>query len=285
MLPKHHPGHVLQKHKSHIPRKRELLFQNNLLSNKVESTASALLRNEVFSVMTPDKVTEVAQKDRPIVALGESWLRRNIDNELKRKYYASQHMRHCAKLLLHAHKTDNQEDKPSGNSEELWEYIRPAYMDTIVQAALDTAVRNMDDEEDLKSPSNAIKIKYDLLRLTNIKIVISLREFDQDRGNKMWKEANEEAEGFLIAVKVEWSEKVTRLARKQLNERKLNKVTELPNPKDIEQLSKHLREELTADDVYEGKPFWATYRRVIQLTQTRLLTYNKRRSGELEAIQ
>ena len=44
---------------------------------------SDLLRNEVFTIMTADEIGRTAQKVDLIVALGESWIRRNISNTKK----------------------------------------------------------------------------------------------------------------------------------------------------------------------------------------------------------
>ena len=69
---------------------------------------------EVFSAMRFDETGNVARSDSLIVALGESWLRRFIDNKRKRKYYASQHMRLMARLLMYLRHLDEIEILDSG---------------------------------------------------------------------------------------------------------------------------------------------------------------------------
>jgi len=47
----------------------------------------------------------------------------------------------------------------------------------------------MEDEEDLKSPSNAIKLKYDVIRLVNAKWCNSLKEGSEQNKDKIAKYA------------------------------------------------------------------------------------------------
>jgi hypothetical protein len=73
---------------------------------------------EVFPNMLQDDISNTAKKDKLIVALGESWLRRCIDNREKRRYYTSQHMRLMARLLINLRKEDAE-----GSDKSLNEYI------------------------------------------------------------------------------------------------------------------------------------------------------------------
>ena len=79
---------------------KELLVQSAVLSDRAPPTGSNMLHSEVFLIVTRDEVTRVAQNDKLIVALGESWLQRNLHNVEKWKYYASQHMRLAARFLI-----------------------------------------------------------------------------------------------------------------------------------------------------------------------------------------
>ncbi|CAG2245282.1 unnamed protein product [Mytilus edulis] len=45
----------------------------------------------------------------------------------------------------------------------MWEFLKPEYFEKLASAALEVAMPLLDDEEELKSPSNAIKLKYTLL--------------------------------------------------------------------------------------------------------------------------
>ena len=83
-------------------------------------------------------------------------------------------------------------------------------------------------------------------------------------------------------MKMEWSSKVTKLARCTLNERHFNRRQPLPKPADLSKLAAFITHELKTANYAQKNP--ENFRRIVMLTETRLLMYNKRRSGELEAM-
>ena len=276
--------------------KKHLLLKSDIMSGRLQTNASPLLKAEVFSIMTPDRVTEIAQGDPLIIALGESWLRCNIDNKLKRKYYSSQRMRLAARFLialrlLEKARVDHDrqsevtvlESEPAevsdtGNQEEkfLWDFLVPARYDDAVKAALQVALPLMDDEEDLKAPSNAIKLKYDLIRLINAKWAFIHKD---PNGNK---EDGRQCEIYMRLINIDWSEKVTRLARSILTGRQYHSKREIPAPGDIHAITLHLIKQIKTTALQAES---AIFRRCAILVQARLLMYNKRRSGEIDAIR
>ena len=172
--------------------------------------------------MTKDELTDVAQNDTLIISLGESWLRRSIDNRLKRKYYSSQHMRQAGRFLLEMKKLSQ------GKINTISGCIKPENYDMATTAALNMAKPNMDNETDLAAPSNAIKFKFDLIRLTHCKIAFAIK--------RRIPASKAEADAFLQLINISWNEQVTRLARSVLNERQLNKAVNLPSPEDVKKL-------------------------------------------------
>ena len=183
------PTRVLGESHEQIP-KGELKILSLQESGRISAHASKVLQNEVFVIMTDDKISEIAQNDKLIVSLGNLWLMKNAGNKLKRKYYTSSHMRGAARLLVNVQKLTNM---PSSFSE----LLKPGHFDDFVKGALLTASPNLDDEEDLKSPSTALKLGYDLKRLVGAKWSIALREKCSD--------AVEECKSFLKLMKFEWS--------------------------------------------------------------------------------
>ena len=222
--------------------KSNLLIQSYIIAGRFTSDSSKLLRDEVLTItciMRSDDITEVAQSDALIFALGESWLRRNIDNKVKRKYYASQRMRLNAKFLMEIRKLEHQDsklpDEASKPSKAMWDFLIPSQFDNAVRAAIQVALTYMDDEEDLRAPSNAIKLKYDLIRLVNAKWGL----FIKNNGDK---DEIRDCESFLQLIKVEWTEGVTKLARTVLVDRQNFKKKNIPSPKDMSMLTEHLKE-------------------------------------------
>ena len=249
------------------PNLRTLCTQSDILKGVVQPNASKLLVEEVFTIMTCDKISSVAKTDSLITSLGESWLRRSIDNKTKRKYYSSQHMRQAARFLMEIRTLANDE------TVSMWDTIKPEMFDFGIKSALAIAKPSMDDEMELESPSNAIKFKYDLLRLTFSKIAYAIKSRSET--------CQRDAESFKTLISISWSEQVTRLARSVLDTRRLNKAVVLPDPEDIRKLGEYLVKSLERLDLDCAD--WDTFKKTMRLVQTRLLCYNKRRSGELEA--
>ena len=241
--------------------------------------------------MTADEISKVAQNDPLIVMLGESWLRRNLSNKLKRKYYSSQRMRLNARLLIELRKKKEKENSAGSQlSDEahqvedadipvpLWDFLVPARFDDVAKAAIDVSLPYFDDEEQLKAPSNAIKVRYDLIRLVNAKWAFIQK-------NKGSKEEAVNCEVFLQLIKVEWSEKVTRLARSILAERQLHSRKEIPSPDDVQKTVEFIKKELKLISLRKKTASISEFRKLAILVQTRLLIFNKRRSGEIDAIR
>ena len=115
----------------------ETILASAVLTGDVMPQASKALTKEVLPIMRRDETSAIAQQDSLIVALGNDWLRQNIDNVLKRKYYTSSRMRGAARLLKKVRElTDTQF--------EMMHYIKPEYFDKMCEAALQCA--EIDDE-------------------------------------------------------------------------------------------------------------------------------------------
>ena len=68
-------------------------------------------------------------------------------------------MRDSARLLINLREQTGHEDY------DMSEFLEPDKFDHVVMTALTTASPGFDDEEDLKSPSTAIKLGYDIKRM------------------------------------------------------------------------------------------------------------------------
>lgn len=97
--------------------------------------------------------------------------------------------------------------------------------------------------------------------------------------------AKTEAGEFLQLLKMEWSVKVTKLARVTLYVRHFNKKKELPDPSDIEKLAAYLVREIKKLDMTISNSSEILFREAVVLAKTRLLLYNRRRPGELECLR
>ena len=128
--------------------KRKLLLQTDILTNRLPKD---LLKKEVFKIMKTDLVGNTAKTDLLIIILGDSWLRKNIFNEVKRKYYASSRMHITAKCLRQQEAEENtmeledakenaiaqqNREKDAEKPKQIWDYLRPKYFELAASAAL-----------------------------------------------------------------------------------------------------------------------------------------------------
>ncbi len=248
--------------------KGEALVQAAVITKYICGQPSPDLLREVYPIMTDDEVTEVAKNDSLIVSLGNLWFRNNIENKLKRKNYTSERMRGAAKFLMECKKVD-------AGLRDIDQLVHAREFDTATEGALAVGKLTMDDDTDLATPSNAIKIGFDLAKMANMKMCQSIKN-----GNKA---KRDDAADFLLVMKAEWAPKVTRLAHKLLREKRLLKQSELPLPSDLQKLADHIKSLLKDLKLNVKSADAATYRFTVKVVQARLLLYNKRRSGELQA--
>ena len=147
-------------------------------------------------------------------------------------------------------------------------YISPKYFDNVVQAALHCARQTVHDEEELESPSNAIKLSYDLKRVASIKMADAIASSNTLK--------RKEAKDFLKLMSIKWSNKLATVA---LQAKRRLKKAPLPLPEDIQQLSSFLKENCTAFNTEDAS--YRNFREAVVLALSRLVTYNRRRCGEV----
>ncbi|XP_038063286.1 uncharacterized protein LOC119733978 [Patiria miniata] len=261
---------------------RALITRSLVISGRITEEASMPLVKEVFSIMLFDEVGKTARADALIVCLGNQALARNVGNKLMRGNYTSSVMRLASNLLLHLRKDPVQKIAPPSpgspgcsNKNDMWDYIRPQHFDRCVKAALATAFQDGDDLNELDAPSNAIKIGYDLKRMCNLKMGIAIRA--RNAGTR------EECRDFMDLMQSEWSTRVTKLARVRLAERQYNLKQQLPKPDDLVQMNNFLTKELSNFDL--SLSTLDNYRTAVQLVEAKLISYNRRRCGEVQAMR
>ena len=245
-----------------------LIVQSNVLAEKISEEATKPLIKEVFPIMQIDTVTRVAQSDKLIIALGNQWMMRCRGNEIMRKYYTSSVMRLSAKLKLACQQITKATD-------DMDAHLVPGRFDTVVNAALLCCnVQDMDDE-DLKSPSNAIKLGYDIKRMASVKMGTAIKDEDEKK--------EKEAKKFLKLMDIEWHLKVTRLARAILTTRSFNRFNQLPLPSDVTKIADYLQAKILQLDLTDI--CYTNFRNAAILTLARLTLFNRRRCHEVQALR
>lgn len=236
--------------------------------------------------MTIDEVSKVAKNDKLIISLGNQWMLSNIGNRIMRKYYTSSVMRLAAKLLASLRSrikfavTSNSIKQSlrsiAGLKEHSMEqFIGAKFYEYFVKAALICSEQVVNDEEDLNSPSNAIKLGYDIKRMASAKLGEALVQGDDLKKSQ--------AEHFLTLMNMSWSLKVTKLARMVLAERNFNIIKQLPLPEDIQKMVSFMVEELNKLDLQDDS--YKIFRKAAVLALARITLYNRRRCHEVQALK
>ncbi|XP_062612913.1 uncharacterized protein LOC134274668 [Saccostrea cucullata] len=242
-----------------------IIIQSKIMTGKIAQEASSTLKKEVFPIMRQDNITKTAVADPLIVALGDVWLMKCVDNKRKRKYYCSFRMRLAARLL-HLLRKESQCEA------SLWDFLTPGHFDLVAACALKAC---NEENGDLVHPTTAIKLGFDISRLAAIKLACCIK--------KGLHSDNKSTTDFIKLVEVEWGTKVKKLASTLINERHFNKPAKLPFAEDVCSLTNHILQELEKLNLAHLQ--LSTFRRAVVLAQCRLLLYNKRRPGELEALR
>ncbi|KAK6191260.1 hypothetical protein SNE40_002994 [Patella caerulea] len=265
---------LLRKHKNvcvakcDFSKSASLITQSKIISGRIHTSPSQTLLNEVFSSMNMDMIGTVAREDPLIVELGNQWIQKNVGNRLKRGAYTGQIMRLCARLLINL-----REITPITEEPIFWNYLKASFFDDIVEATLKTA--NAISEDNLEKPSNACKLGFDIKKLINGKIGISIMTNDEP--------SRKEAEDLLKTMEIFGGTRVAKLSNVILEQRKYEKHKQLPNPDDIEELNKSLECSLKGLDLTTTT--LENFTNVVEMVEAKLVIYNRRRVGELEAIR
>lgn len=247
--------------------KGNLIIQSAIIAGRLTGEASSNIVKEVFPIMRNDAIGKLAMTDPLIVTLGNEWLLRNLGNRLMRKYYVSAAMRLSSRLLvaLRGMVTPN-----TGNDME--DYVDPAYFSHFVRATLKVAGEDAHDEENLKAPSNALKLSFDIKRLANIKLGKAIESHSKDK--------KEAAQDFLQLMSIQWT---TKLERVVLEERRRVENKPVPLPSDVVAFSKYLTNEAVSCNFEDMS--YANFRKVVIVALAALISYNRRRPGDVQAIK
>ena len=97
------------------------------------------------------------------------------------------------------------------------------------------------EEKNLKAPSNAIKLGFDIERMLSAKISKAIMAGDDEK--------QKEATDFLKQKEIQWNLQITKLARGLLVERSFNKTNQLPSQVDVRRLFEYLESEIRGLDL------------------------------------
>ena len=247
-----------------------LVTQSDTLSLRISQVASQKLKDEVFSRMNLDAVGLLARSDPLIIGLGNIWIEKNISNPLKRGKYTAQVMRLNATLLRSLRKI-----KPLDVEMSMWNYLCKENFDAVVEGTFVTAAASAEDKDDLMSPSNAIKLGFDVKRMLNIKKAFAIMADDE--------KSRKDVDSFKVVMETFWATRVTKLARTLLLDRQFNKEVEMPTPDDLRRMNLFLGSAIKKLDLTAYT--MSNFKVISETLATKLTLYNRRRPGEMENLR
>ena len=134
-------------------------------------------------------------------------------------------MRELSRLLIQLKKTD---DNPNA---QLFDFIKPSKFDVVIEAVKKLCnFETKDGQQDVRTPSLALKIGHLLKKCVNVVRGQALREKDKD--------SQEDTDSFEKLIDQEWSHRISHHSLSILSLRKYNKVDMLPIAEDLDKLRK-----------------------------------------------
>ena len=134
-----------------------------------------------------------------------------------------------------------------------------------------------DGRHEFKVPSLAIRLGHLLKKLVTVKQGSCLRQEQHDDLKK--------AETFKTLIEAEWTDEIASNCHNTLRRRKDNTIEVLPVTDDLLKLRDYHRKEIAlCIESLKTKPSYCVWRRLAQLTMTRITIFNKRRGGEMSKL-
>ncbi|KAK4885661.1 hypothetical protein RN001_001932 [Aquatica leii] len=222
-------------------------------------------RSNILSKLRNDEITEICRKDDLILRFGAFLYEKysSTQTELIR-----QSMRQLGRLTIELAKKNTHVHK-------LIDALTPEHFDAVVSAtkSLCVTTNEIAKRTEFEIPSLALKIGYSIRKCIGIERGLCLRKGDLKR--------NEILLGFLSILDLEWSVRISSNALATLQSRKLNSVDLLPVTGDLIKFSKFLECMIkeTKNDMNKERSF-QNWSKLASLTLSRIILFNKRRSGE-----
>ena len=219
--------------------------------------------NSVLATMRNDEVTLIARNDSLIMEVGKMLVEKHGAYKAQD---TSQTMRELSRLLQQLRTTGPNPNVPLSN------FIRPSMFDRVVSAVKTLCTFEVTDgQQNVGTPSLALKIGYVLKRCVNIVIGQALRVED---------EATERsAKNFRRLLETEWSHRISHHSPTTLRKRKFNKVNVLPLAEDLDKLRKYIDLKICKSmKSLKKHPNLGDWRLLAQSSLTRLVMFNKQAS-------
>ena len=287
----HHMNTCICNDGSQVPKSKKyianstahLTTESDMLANRVPMEVPERMLEEVLGKFQNNAISRAARYDVLILLLGKHWWTRSRGLELTRRRYVAEKMLRVGRLLNCARDVAN-DDKLT-----MWDLIRPKYFETLVEAAIKiTCPQYEGDEEDMPAPSAAIKVKHELARMAQDKIMfcaIKADEIDDKYIKSKYHEMKSQSEEFANQVTTEWRFKVTNIAKAILRNRAIAKIDKLPLAEDLQLLNEYLVHECNSLDLTTENVTFDQFAKNRDAIGAREYIFNRRRPLEVAGIK
>lgn len=247
-----------------------VIHQARLLLDTACIPEESALSDEMHTLiltMHQDELSEVVRKDALLNQFGETLL---VKYGPRRKNDIGQRLRQLSRLLLQCRMI------MSDSSLQYMDLLCGKHFDTCLSGTFDLCKSKITDDgrREFQIPSLALRLGHLLKKMATIKQGYCLRK-DHEQGLK-------EAESFGQLLQAEWTDAIASNAHNTLKRRKDQTIQVLPLTDDLRQLRQYQMEEMKRCIAQlSDTPLYSTWRKLAQLTMTRMIIFNKRRGGEV----
>ena len=249
---------------------RKLQYEATLLLNPSEDSDKAEFFKDIISHMRMDGKSLIV-KSGALLRYGV--FLHETAGPTKRGYI-SQKLRMLARLLIEVKKL--QVSITGQNDADLSSFIAPNYFDSIVKGTkrLTEYALKEDTAQEMKTPSLALKIGYSLGKVVGLEKGYALKSKDKAKV--------EDVDAFIHLMNTEWSTRISHVAHNTMAENNYNKVEVLPITEDLLLLRQYTITKLRelTEVLNRDKTNTEAYRELEEVTVTRIVVINRRRSTE-----
>jgi hypothetical protein len=224
--------------------------------------------HRLINGMKDDEITQVAQGDTIVKRFAAKLLEKH---SFQRKEYIRAKLREICRFLLAMRK--------GGSDLSIKDCVHPSLFKQVIVAA--KYVAGYDDSTGLyKKPSLALKIGHTLKKCAKLVKTEALLNNDNV--------TIEAADRFFQLCELEWNDAVSAAALKTLTNRQRNSISLLPLSEDVKKLHIYLHSQvLRGIELLTGEKtesFEAAWRNLAEAILTQLISFNRRRPGEVSRM-
>ncbi|KAK4879730.1 hypothetical protein RN001_007876 [Aquatica leii] len=240
---------------------------NAMLSGMFGFNFTSEFTSNILTRMRDDEITKVCKEDQLILKFGFMMFEKYSTTQCE---LIRQSMRQIGRFFKEVNKA-----RPDIKS--LSECLKPQHFDVIIQATKTLCVTNTNiaKRTEFQTPSLALKIGHALKKCISYERGNALRSGNIKR--------NRDLEAFLSLMDMEWSTRISSNALNTLHTRKFNCTQLLPITSDLIKLNNYLECEMKKHKTEIEKtyqPSLSCWSRFASLMLSKIVVFNKRRSGE-----